>query len=70
MGVPLLGMPERDSRADDERVVGLKSTGIVGKRQVEHAQRGWWQSRGGGGVAYKRTRKMRFPGETRHDKMR
>eukprot|EP00964_Phaeocystis_antarctica_P088146 scaffold56067_cov37-Phaeocystis_antarctica.AAC.2 len=33
MGVPLLCMPERESRAD-ERVVGLKSTGIVGGGQV------------------------------------
>ena len=30
MGVPLLAMPARESRAD-ERVVGLKSIGIEGR---------------------------------------
>ena len=41
MGVPLLAMPARESRAD-ERVVGLKSIGIARAGWV--ALSAWWQT--------------------------
>ena len=62
MGVPLLAMPARESRAE-ERVVGLKSTGITSEGRLG-LRSAWWQTgekAGGEEVTGRDQRKLTAP---------